>query len=336
VRNLIVILTALNCTGLFAQKPLFTQKDTLAFAPDSSYSRDLFKKGNTIWFATSRNGVVQYNERTKRSNMIIPPSRAGEFRAVEVVGKTCYGMVSGSSGDLWNYENYSNTLLTSFTGRFFDDIDVSHNSMIILGDPENSEFTLLQLDLRTGNVSSIPTPYALIYEGCFAASGTTVLHPSDSTIMFVSGSAMGARYHRTDNLGKTWEVRNDLPMKPGKDCGPFSIHFTDKEHGMITGGCYTDPNDADSTSLYTTDGGTTWTVSETCTRGYRSCVTGNKKVQFACGTNGIDISTDGGRNWKAFDSGNYCALLLEKKRLYATTNKGKCIRYRVDIRSAGN
>jgi hypothetical protein len=58
-------------------------------------------------------------------------------------------------------------------------------------------------------------------------------------------------------------------------------------------------------------------------------VTGNDQFLVACGTNGIDYSLDGGAHWVKLDSGNFCALMLENNRLYATTNKGYCIVYQL-------
>jgi photosystem II stability/assembly factor-like uncharacterized protein len=34
----------------------------------------------------------------------------------------------------------------------------------------------------------------------------------------------------------------------------------------------------------------------------------DRKLWIAAGTSGADVSTDGGRNWKQFDTGNYNAI----------------------------
>jgi len=329
VKNSIAILAVLNCFGFLAQNSYFSRKDTLIFAPDSSYARSVVRDGNNLLFGTSRNGVVQLNEKTGELRTLILESPSGEFRSVITTGNTTIGMVAGDNGEIWSTTATRPFLAVDKKTLFFDDMDRYGNSVAVLGDPVNGEFSLFLFDLSAGKLQTLNAPKSIKDEACYAASGTTVLHPSASTILFISGGSNAARFHRTDDLGKTW-TSVDLPMRQGEGCGPFSIHFTDREHALIVGGCYTSPNEGTKTSLYSTDGGKSWNVSETATRGYRSCVTGNRKRQFACGTNGIDISTDGGKNWKAFDSGNYCALLLEKKTLYATTNKGKCVRYRLN------
>ena len=332
MRNSIVILAVLNCTCLFAQQPLFLRKDTLIFAPDSSYSRSVVRDGENLIFATSKNGVVEFNEETGIPKLLFPPSESGEFRAVMAHDHTIVAMVSGDNGEVVATAQPSQGItakqVMNEPGVFLDDIAGFKHQIVALGDPAGHEFQIFITDNTLNSYKAIAAPVAIGDEACYAASGTTILFPSASQIAFISGGSAAVRFHVTNNLGETW-ASVDLPMKKGEGCGPFSMHFTSKKNGMIVGGCYTAPNSSEQSSLYSTDGGKTWNVSETCTGGYRSCVTGTKNMQFACGTNGLDISTDGGRNWKPFDKGNFCALLLEKNFLYATTNKGKCIRYQL-------
>jgi hypothetical protein len=51
--------------------------------------------------------------------------------------------------------------------------------------------------------------------------------------------------------------------------------------------------------FYTTDGGKHWLAPHAPPHGYRSCVEYiTKDKLITCGTTGVDISTDGGKNWK--------------------------------------
>jgi hypothetical protein len=61
---------------------------------------------------------------------------------------------------------------------------------------------------------------------------------------------------------------------------------------------------------------------ETQTRGYRSCTHYKNGVLYACGTNGIDFSTDKGKNWKPFMNGTYMAMCTDNYFLYATMPNG--------------
>lgn len=327
MRNLIVISAVLSPFFLFAQTG-YSSKDTLVFAPDSSYSRDLVRNGKELVFATSKNGVVALNEKTGETRQLILDSPSGEFRSVVLDGTATYGMVSGDNGEVWLQEGNFRSLVLNKPGLFFDDMARCGNIVTIIGDPVDGRFQLFQLDLTTKKASPLGiAPIAVGDEACYAASGTTVLQPADSVILFISGGSLVARLHRLDMRKKSSSSASILlPMQTGVGCGPFSMHFINENDGMIVGGCYAAPNEP-ATALYTHDGGATWDT--TITSGYRSCVTGNEKVQFTCGINGIEISTDKGKTWKPFDNGNFCALLLEKRYLYATTNKGYCIRYKL-------
>jgi hypothetical protein len=328
VRNLIAIL-AIGSLGssCYAQTPSFSHKDTLRFAADSSYSRAVARFGKELVFGTSKSGVVALNEQTGTTRTLEPAHRPDEFRDVAVRNGFVYMMTSGDNGLVLYRGSKAGGMVTSNEGIFFDDLSLNDQAVMILGDPVDGHF-FLQLHTKD-SIQSINWITNKPGEACYAASGTTAQFLPDDRYCFVSGGIDAARFHRFN-----WKTSGDytvldLPMVTGEGAGPFSVHFMDAEHGMIVGGNYTQPNDTTGTAVYTTDGGTTWQQAEAFPKGYRSCVTGNKKVQFVCGSNGIDYSTDGGKTWHFFDKGNFCALLLEKKYLYATTNRGYCIRYRL-------
>lgn len=321
MRNSIAILAIASlATTAFGQ---YRHKDTLRFTAERSYSRALLRseKGQ-LAIATSKTGVIVLDEKKQTNQTPVQPSTSGEFRDILVTPKGLVSMVSGDNGELLLH---SDTLLFK-KGMFFDAIDGHQNSVVVLADPIDGSFPLFLVNVATKETVSVKGPAPIGDEACYAASGTTVAWLSDSTIAFISGGSQAARFHRTDDLGKTWHSV-DLPLQQGEGCGPFSVHFLSQKNAVVVGGCYTDPTNPEKTAAYSTDGGTTWIASAKNPGGYRSCVTGTSKQLFACGSNGIDISTDGGKTWQPFDTGNYCALLLEKKQLYATTNTGVCIRY---------
>lgn len=311
----------------FAQP--FLRKDTLRFAPDSSYARAVQRFGKQLVFGTSRNGVIALNEKKQRTKVLITPSPDGEFRDVAVVGKTVYGMVSGDNG--WLYAT-GNTVVAQNAGVFYDDLVLFGSTLYILGDPVDGIFFLRKIEttsIESAN-EALPAIPNKPNEACYAASGTTAIQ-NGRFYCFVSGGTDAARFHRFDPANTYRPVYTAmLPMVKGEGAGPFSVYFSDSLHGVCVGGNYLQPKDTSGTAVFTTDGGITWKHAHTAPGGYRSCVTGFGKVLFACGTTGIDFSTDGGIHWKPFDTGNFCALLAEKNTLYATTNKGTCIRYKLN------
>ncbi|MES2554843.1 MAG: hypothetical protein V4604_01770 [Bacteroidota bacterium] len=307
------------------------QKDTLRFAPDSSYSRAIMRYNKTdLLFGTSKSGVIQYNEETKQAKSIFPKNPNGEFRDLALFGKNICGMVSGDNGVIDETMNSSATAMVEDPGVFYDDIVRYKDVLILLGDPVQSHFFLKKAPISLGPTAftlHLPTIKNQPDEACYAASGTTAQLVGKSDYVFVSGGKQSARFHRFDLLDSSTYFVRDLPMVKGEGAGPFSVCFTDENHGVIVGGNYLQPKDTSGTCVYTEDGGKTWLKATVSPNGYRSCVTGNSTILYSCGTTGIDFSYDGGKTWTLFDTGNYCALLLEKNALYATTNKGVCIRY---------
>ena len=78
--------------------------------------------------------------------------------------------------------------------------------------------------------------------------------------------------------------------------------------GLAAGGDYMKPAEKAGSAATSADGGKTWTPA--MVGGYRSAVgrLGNKKMWFATGPSGSDVSLDEGKTWRAFDTGAYNAL----------------------------
>jgi hypothetical protein len=329
VKNLICFLGL-----LFLSNNGISQKvnsiDTIRFSADSSYSRIVVRyKKHQLLFGTSKTGVIAVNEKEKTRKVIIPPNKGGEFRDIAIDKDTFYAIVSGDIGMVYKGTLESLSPIFSENGIFLDDISIFKSHLIILGDPVDGKFflhfkkpELISFSQLDQSVNSHPN------EGCYAASGTCAQFLNQDTYFFVSGGDTSTRFHYLDLWSKRTSTAK-LPMKMGEGCGPFSLSFWDPMNGVIVGGDYRKSNDATQNACFTTDGGKTWTASETFPNGYRSCVTGNKKILFSCGTTGIDYSKDGGKNWMFLMKGNFCSLLLEKKTLYATTNKGYCLKLKL-------
>jgi hypothetical protein len=325
VKNSIVIfvLSCLYTTG-FSQ--IACKADTLRFAPDSSYSRAIVRYNQELVFGTSKNGVVALNEKNGTTRTLIPENVAGEFRDLLVIRKKLYAMSSTDIAALIEYENRSIRSLIVEPGAFFDDIVADKTGIALLGDPFPNSFYLKYISNRaeSDNVASIYIPN-FPDEACYAASGTTAQFLPGGDYVFVSGGPSSVRFFRFNWKDTTQVTSVNLPLAKAEGAGPFSVFFWNDLQGVCVGGNYTKPNETSGTACFTNDGGKTWFAASTL--GYRSSVTGNKKLLLSCGTNGIDYSLDGGKTWSVFQKGNFCALLLEKNTLYATTNRGYCIRF---------
>lgn len=329
MKNLIVSLGLLFLSNVGISQKVISV-DTVRFSADTSYSRIVVRyQKNILLFGTSKTGVIAVNEKDKSRKVIIPPVKSGEFRDIAVDKDTIYAIVSGDIGIVYKGNPETAVPVFSEKGIFLDDISLLNDELIILGDPVDGKFFLRKRNAELNSFAELDqTIENEPNEGCYAASGTCAQFLNPETYLFVSGGDSSARFHSLNLWSKT-TLTTKLPLKTGEGCGPFSLFFWNPMNGVIVGGDYRKSSEATQNACFTIDGGKTWTSSETFPNGYRSCVTGNKKILFSCGTTGIDYSIDGGKTWHFLMKGNFCALLLEKKTLYATTNKGYCLKMKI-------
>ena len=54
-----------------------------------------------------------------------------------------------------------------------------------------------------------------------------------------------------------------------------------------------------------------------------------KGVYYSCGPNGIDYSTNDGQTWTKLANGKFYTLTAHKKRLYASADKGRLAKFKL-------
>ncbi|MEN9743921.1 MAG: hypothetical protein RLZZ65_1726 [Bacteroidota bacterium] len=189
---------------------------------------------------------------------------------------------------------------------FLDGLAAEKENLFLIGDPVANEFcTFRSLD---GGLTWEATPAkikSLPGEAAYAASGQTnqVL---DGHFYFVSGG-LSARFFHSPDQGSTWEI-SALPYPSCPTCGPYAMALSDKNEIVTVGGNYLAPHEAKNTCFYSTDAGKTWQAPKKCPSGYRSCVIKVNERYYACGTNGIDVSKNGGKTWKKIYSANALSM----------------------------
>ena len=95
---------------------------------------------------------------------------------------------------------------------------------------------------------------------------------------------------------------------------------------IVVGGDFTTKDSTSKNCVITIDGGKTFSTPVTAPHGYRSCVEYvKKKTWISCGLNGIDISTDEGKNWEWISTESFHACRKAKKgsTVYFTGGGGK-------------
>lgn len=162
-------------------------------------------------------------------------------------------------------------------------------------------------------------------EAAFAASGTCLITNGFDEFIVSGGSE--ARVFRHDLLADTWSVVTTPFVKGSAGSGIFSIAMHGINNGVIVGGNYEKPDEAKDNLAFTSNGGVTW-VAATGLSGYRSGVTYvDKKTIIAVGTNGSDMSTDGGKNWRKVGSENLNAVAAKgKKSVWAVGPNGLVVK----------
>lgn len=195
---------------------------------------------------------------------------------------------------------------------------------IAMGDPVKGYFYLLRTDdggkkwypLSTDKM--IPAKEG---EAAFAASGTCIITQGKSNVFMVSGGSE-ARVFRSTNRGNSWLVSETPITKGTQGSGIFSIAMLNAKRGIIAGGNYEKPNEANNNVALTTDGGKTWELAKDSTA-YRSGVAFvDDFLVLAVGSSGSDRSGNKGYTWSNLDKENYNSVQAKYGTVWAVGTNG--------------
>ncbi len=326
IRNLgISLLVGVLSLPLFAQqKGKHVATDTIQYSKSSTYARGILLDGERLFVSNADGSVYCHNLTTGRNILIFKLKSINELRDVEKSGDFILAMHSGENGKIARVGlDGANEIIAPemWQGVFLDGMDFIDEHGFMMGDPTNGQFNLFHTNDGGATWTRCEgTVKAKEGEAGFAASGTNVQLLNKNTYVFVSGGTVSNFFKSTDN-GKTWRAVV-LPYYPGPSSGGYSMCFSDDKHGVIVGGDYAASTLYMNTCFYTSDGGESWYNAKKTVRGYRSCVYAANGVFYACGTNGIDYSTNNGVDWKPFAEGSYFSMTSTDTQLIATTKNG--------------
>jgi photosystem II stability/assembly factor-like uncharacterized protein len=268
--------------------------------------------------------------------MTVPGAERLDFRDIEAFdANTAYILSIGNGelsriykttngGKIWKLE-FKNTNEKAF----FDAIACWDNeSCIAVSDPVDGKYVFIRNFWgEKWSVVESPGP-AVAREGqaAFAASGTCLIttgvhHPA----MLVTGGTAAEVIVTRDN-GVWWDSFKTPIISGTAGSGIFSIAMW-APNGVIVGGNYEKPDEAKDNLAFTVDGGKTWKLGTGLT-GYRSGVKYvDKQTIIAVGTNGSDISRDGGTTWKILGKENLNAVqAMGKRAVWAVGPKGVVVK----------
>jgi photosystem II stability/assembly factor-like uncharacterized protein len=284
----------------------------------ASHFRGLSPVSRKVAWISGYDGLVLRTENGGRSWIDASPADAAglQFRDISAFDrKHAVAMAAGSGTDSRLYATrdggrtwtlaYQNTDPAAFFDcmSFFDS---KHG--LVVSDPVDGKFRILSTRDGGRSWKVLPNagmPAALSGEAGFAASGEC-LTTSGRDAWFGSGGGSSARVFHSRDGGLSWDVSN-TPMTSSPSSGVFGLAFRGRALGIAVGGDFSAPSVSSKVSAVSYRGGP-WLSPRTEPAGYRSGVTFVPRTvatAIAVGLTGSDITYDGGRHWRTFDTGQF-------------------------------
>jgi photosystem II stability/assembly factor-like uncharacterized protein len=296
-------------------------------ASGSADLRALSPVSRRVVWASGSDGTVLRTTNGGRSWRSVGPAgtSALEFRGLKAFNAN--DAVIMSVGD---HPGDFRTYLTSDGGRHWRITNQNRNPQafydcmaffgrrrgLVLSDPVNGRFRILVTadggrSWHVDRARNVPAARANEYG--FAASNSCITTSGRHDAWFGSGGADGSRVYRSTDGGRHWKV-SQTPLRRGASAGVFSVAFRNRLDGLAIGGDFAVPASAPRALALTADGGLTWTLvgAGAAPGEYRSGATwvpGTSGTALAVGLTGSDISTDGGLDWRRFDTGSFDAVV---------------------------
>lgn len=283
----------------------------------TAHARALRCHSAFVYVGDNQGRCFSYNPITKElvlMNLLQP-----ELRDVEVNKLGVLWMQTGDTGKVFLNAGIQPVLFPrpNGLGVFLDGIAVQDSIVFAMGDPMNGVFPLYLSRDYGLTWKTIPGIKAEASEAGYAASGTNV-QIADNRLIFVTGG-LRSRIFIGKRLGKKWKSYA-LPFKSGEGEGPYSLCVIDRQHMVVVGGNYQLPDRRASVCYISSNSGKTWKESAVPPFGYRSDVIHFQGVTYACGSNGIDFSTDLGKTWVKWLPGSFLAMdISADEKLWITT-----------------
>ncbi len=329
-----LLATCLVAPGL-SQDPETAKKQERVWVIQDSGTDESFRglhviSKSIVWASGTNGTVIRTTDGGKTWSVIQVPGAEGlDFRDIHAFDQNKAVIISaGAPARIYRTTDGGKTWTMTFEHpsekAFFDAMSFRNDlDGIAMSDPIDDRVLLIATNdggQSWTELNPANRPKVIPGEGGFAASGTNmrVIGSVDKPrILIALGAAKeGQRFNEsrivwTDDwpreLGQT-EPRNTMqwnvakvPIQRSPSGGIFSMCFQSPAKGAVVGGDYLQPDDTTSTGAYSTDGGKTWLASKSGPTGYRSGLATRGALQqnqlIAVGTNGTDLSLDGGIQW---------------------------------------
>jgi photosystem II stability/assembly factor-like uncharacterized protein len=308
--------TFLGLTLFLLATPLYSQWVRQKVDTTASFRGLAVVNEKIVWASGTGGTVIRTIDGGKTWNVItVAGAEKLDFRDIEAFdANTAYilSIGNGDSSRIYKTTDGGKTWKLQFKNddakKFFDAIACpSITNCFAVSDPVDRRFPVLFTPDGADHWVSVGTgkgPEAVDGEAAFAASGTCLIpkkmQNGQGDLLLVSGGNRASVFSIFLGIEGQFIVRRfDTPIISGSSgSGIFSIAMFDQNNGVIVGGNYEKPDEHEKNLAFTRDGGVTWTLSQGLS-GYRSAVTYvDQNTIIAVGTNGSDISRDGGKTWE--------------------------------------
>ena len=288
------------------------------------------------WVAGTAGTVLRTVDGGRHWANVSPPGAAAlQFRDIEAFdARRAVALTIGSGTDSRVYatsdagRTWTETFRNEDPAAFYDCMTfLDRRRGLALSDPVDGKFRILATTDGGRNWRVLPNagmPDALPGEFAFAASGTCLVS-AGGRAMFATGGGAAARVFTSRDGGRTWSV-TDTPVPSGPSAGIYSLALKPSGEAIAVGGDYVTPDAAPAGAAYLR--GRTWTVARVVPGEYRSgsAWVGRGPVALAVGPTGSDLSRDGGRTWKKFDTGSFDAVECAGGACWASGAEGRVAR----------
>lgn len=285
---------------------------------------------NTFWASGSNGSVARSTDGGKTITwMIVAGYEKRDFRDIEAfdsntaiimaIAEPAVILKTKDAGKSW-YKVFEDTT----KGMFLDAMDFDERGYgVVIGDPINS-FAFIATTRDNGeHWNKYSTEYLLAPgEAFFASSGTNVkIYPTRHNealfFAFASGGIVSNYYF----------LKTNLPLIKGKEStGANSLANWGEGKWIVVGGDFTNDKDTIGNCALSDNMGLTWNKPTAPPHGYRSCVefiTEDKLI--TCGTSGVDISNDSGKNWMLISTQSFhvCQRAKSGNKVFLAGGNGK-------------
>jgi photosystem II stability/assembly factor-like uncharacterized protein len=304
--------------------------------------RGLSVSGNAVWASGQRGTVIRSTDGGLTWALAsIADAASSDVRAIHARSASVAHAAS-TNGRIWRSidggRTWSLRYQASDTSVFLDAIAFYDDRRgLALGDPIGGHFFILVTTdggetWREALKES--RPEAVAGEAAFAASGSSLVIVGNRAWIGTGGAA--TRVYYSDDAGRHWRAAA-VPLASGAPSkGIFSLSMVDFRRGIAVGGDYQQADSTRGNAAVTGDGGRTWRPASVAPRGYRSGVSAARRsgsvIAVATGTNGTDVSRDGGLSWLPLDSLGFNAVQFTSAGIAVAVGGGGRVA-RFDVRT---